>query len=253
MNGFSPWLIRAPNPDAPWRLFCFSCAGGSAADFLPWRSSLAPRIDVCPVQLPGRGSRLREAPMLSPAAVVDAALDALREHLDRPFACFGHSLGALLAFEFARRCRALGLREPSRLIVSGCGAPSVGHASEPLHLMDDRALIAALRRYNGTPAEVLDNAELMEWVLPVIRADFALVANYAYRPLPPLDLPLTVLSGRDDCHVDADMVAAWRTETTAACDLHWFDGDHFFIRPRQHAVTALVAAALSEVRDAQPT
>ncbi|AEA65550.1 thioesterase II family protein [Burkholderia gladioli] len=241
----NPWLIRAPNPNAPLRLFCFSYAGGSAADFLPWRAALAPRIDVCPLQLPGRGARLREAPLLSPADVVEAALDAVREHLDRPFACFGHSLGALLAFEFARRCRELGLREPARLMVSGCGAPACRHDTEPLHLMDDKTLMAALRRYNGTPVQVLENPELMELVMPTLRADFELVSNYAYRRLPALDLPLSVLAGRADSHVSAEQAEAWRAETRAASELHWFDGDHFFIREHQAEVLERVASALS--------
>ncbi|UVS82791.1 thioesterase (plasmid) [Burkholderia glumae] len=241
----TPWLIRAPNRNAQSRLFCFSHAGGSAADFLPWRAALAPHIDVCPLQLPGRGARLREAPLLSPADAVEAALDALREHLDRPFACFGHSLGALLAFEFARRCRELGLREPARLMVSGCGAPACRHDTEPLHLMDDKTLMAVLRRYNGTPVQVLENPELMDLMMPTIRADFELASNYVYRRRPALDLPLSVLAGRTDGQVSAEQAAAWRAETHAACELHWFDGDHFFIRERQADVLGLVAAELS--------
>lgn len=246
----TPWLIRPPRSDAQWRLFCFSYAGGSAADFLSWQAKLAPRIDVCPLQLPGRGGRLRETPMLSPAEVVDAALDAVRPYCDMPFACFGHSLGALLAFEFTRRCRTLGLPMPVRLMVSGCGSPSSERDTEPLHLMDDDALVSALRRYNGTPVDVLNNRELMELVMPVIRADFELVSNYVYRPLPALDMPLTVLAGRGDTHVRPGQVEGWRAETTAACDVNWFDGDHFFIRQNADDVLRLVESALVEPRDA---
>lgn len=247
MTTLTPWLIRPPRPNSQLRLFCFSYAGGSAVDFLAWRAKLAPRIDVCPLQLPGRGARLREAPLLSPAEVVDAALAAVREHMDVPFVCFGHSLGALLAFELARHCRSFGLPMPIRLIVSGCGAPRYLRSTQrpnPLHLLNDNELIAALRRYNGTPRQVLDNRELMELVLPVIRADFQLVSNYVYRPLVPLDVPLTVLAGHGDGHVAAEHVDAWRMETTADCDVRWFDGDHFFIKQQADKVAAFVESIL---------
>lgn len=246
----SPWLIRRVTPEAPWRLYCFSHAGGSAADYLPWYSALAPSIELCAVQLPGRGTRMAEPAQADLATVLHGIAQALAAaDDDRPFAFFGHSLGALLAFEVTRLCRQRGQRLPAQLFVSACNAPACCTLQPPLHQLNDAQLLAHLQTYNGTPASLFANQELLGLVLPTLRADFTLVGNYTYAPQPPLPVPISVLAGRADPHVRADELAGWADETVAGCNQHWFDGDHFFIRPHVRAVHRCINAQLLAVDD----
>jgi len=246
----SPWFIRAPAARGRLRLYCFSYAGGSAGSYLPWQAALGREIELCAVQLPGRGGRLAEAPLASLRQLVGTLAAELRSHVDRPFAFFGHSLGALVAFELVRQLRMLGSALPRQLIVSGCEAPHRRQAARALHTLPDAELIEALRGYNGTPPEVLAHRELMALLLPAVRADFSMAETYSYQQQAPLALPLTVLAGRGDEYVDAERVEAWRHESSASCEVHWFQGDHFFLHSEQAAVLACLRQALEEVTPA---
>src|SRR5437763_15337105 len=170
----TPWLVsRKPNPRARVRLFCFPYAGGGDSVFRAWQKGLSEAIEVCPVQLPGRGARISEPPFTELSPLVRAAAQALAPHLDKPFAFFGHSMGALICFELARHLRKDGGPQPVHLFVSGrCGpqTPREPFAGD----LPDSEFQEMLRRYNGTPEEVLENRELMELLLPAVRADFAL-------------------------------------------------------------------------------
>jgi len=242
------WLIMSPRATRRVRLYCFSYAGGNAAAYMPWQTALEPDIEVCAFQLPGRGARMAEAPCTSLPALIASICAVLADecrHDQRPFAFFGHSLGALLAFEAIRHCVTLGLPLPQRLIVSGCDAPQHRRPSKGLHRMPDDQLIAALARYNGSPPEVLAHRELMDLLLPSLRADFSLAENYTYRAAPPLAVPITVLAGKRDSHVQPDKVGEWRAETTAACQVRWFEGNHFFIQPERDGVLEFLASELA--------
>ena len=249
----TPWLIRLPGGPRAMQLFCFPCAGGAASGFLRWQSLLPPNIDGCAVQLPGRGARLCEAPLDDMATLIEALVVVIREHARAPFAFFGHSLGGLLAYELARRCRRLGLPLPQHLFVSASIAPPDRVAPRPLHLLGDHALIDALRDYNGTPPEALAHRELMELMLPAIRADFALLAGYRYEAEPPLPIPISVLAGTRDKHVTADQLAGWQDCTTLPCRQHWFEGDHFFPQAQAEAVIECLKAELIASRPSRWT
>ena len=246
----TPWLIRQADPARRLRLFCFPYSGGNAVSFASWQRELDPAIEVCAVQLPGRGARFREKPCTSFAALVEALADVIRqqdEDEDRlPFVFFGHSLGSLVAFELARHCRRHGLPMPAHLFASGCNSPPFKskNRARRLHELPDDELIDALRDFNGTPQEILENRELMGLVLPAIRGDFALGADYHYQPEAPLDIPITVLTGREDKHVQADGLEGWKHETTRECRLHCFDGDHFFIGAERDAVLECLSAEM---------
>jgi surfactin synthase thioesterase subunit len=230
------WLLRQPVSSPCQRLFCLPCAGGNAAHYLSWQEQLRPGVELCAVQLPGRGSRLSEPPLRSLPVLVDRLVPVITRHSDLPFAFFGHSLGGMIAFELARHLSHQGLPMPRHLFVAACPAPRRRPPSRRLHELDDSGLLAVLGDYNGTPRAALENRELMELLLPSIRADFSLAANYSYQPAPLLDIPLSVLTGRQDDHVEADRLHHWQEETTNACNLFCFDGDHFFVHAHQHAV-----------------
>ena len=242
----TPWLVHKAGTTRRLRLYCFSYAGGSAAGFASWQAALDPFIEVCAIQLPGRGTRFREVPYASMRALIKELGSVIGGQPKHPFAFFGHSLGALVAFEVTRYFMRHALPMPERLIASGCNAPRIRRTSAHLHTLDDDALIEALKKYNGTPPEILAHRELMDLLLPTIRADFHLIADYKYHVEPLLNIPITVLTGKLDDHVSPQRLGEWQNETTAACRIHSFEGDHFFINSARNAVLTCLGAELAD-------
>lgn len=224
------WLAGEPAPDAPMRLFCFPHAGAGPSTYRPWSAALAPAgISVCPIQLPGREARFGEAPVDRWEPIVEAITRSITPHLDRPFALFGHSLGALLAFEVARSLRRRRAPLPAHLYVSGRIAPHLRDPRPLLHVLPDAELIAELTELGGMPALVLDNPELLALHLPVVRADLAVNETYRYRAETPLSTTLTALGGDADPKVQATELAAWAEHTTARFTQRTAPGGHFYL------------------------
>lgn len=240
-----PWLpYRVPRARAHLRLFCLPYAGGGASAYRAWGSEISPEIEILAVQLPGRENRFREPPLRSMSALVERLSVALRPYMDRPFAFFGHSMGALVAYELARALRRQGGPTPVHLVVSGREAPHVPSAHEAMHELSDDALVARLQRLGGTPPEALAQPALLQLVLPLLRADLEAHDTYAYRDDAPLDCPITAFGGLRDPEVRRDHLAAWQRHTRGGFALHSFPGDHFFIRQSQHAVLATLGKIL---------
>lgn len=240
------WVIRPrPIPNATRRLFCFPYAGGGATVFHAWARLLPPHVELCNVQLPGRGSRLGEVPFTSLPPLIEAVASALTPFFDRPFIFLGHSMGGLISFELTRYLRRFQHPMPERLVISGRGAPHLADLKKPLHALPETEFLHELRQLNGTPREVLDNRELMELCLPILRADFAVCETYQYRPEVPLDCPLTVLGGVEDRDIDRERLTGWRDHTTQEFQLRMFPGDHFFLHSAQAEYLQLVSALLT--------
>lgn len=218
----TPWLVNwKPNRSAVLRLFCFPYAGGGDSIFRSWQQSLSDTIEVCPVQLPGRGSRIAEPPCADMNQLVRCAAQALAPYLDKPFALFGHSMGALIAFELARHMRRESSAQPVHLFVSG--RPSPQTISDPSDLDQlDSELPEMLQRE-------IRNPELRELVLPVLRADLALCKSYIYTPETPFLFPITAFGGLDDHGVARHSLEGWREHTTGPFVLRMLPGDHFFL------------------------
>lgn len=242
----TPWLAYyQPNYRATLRLFCFPYAGGSALVFNKWRESLPPFVEVCPVQLPGRGNRLDAPPFTDMESLVEAAGAALLPYFDRPFAFFGHSMGASLSFELARLLRRDGRRLPLHLYISGRRAPHIIDDDPPLHHLPDAELLDELRQLNGTPKEVLEHPELMQMMLPLLRADFSVAETYVCKTEPPLNIPMTVFGGLADKDIEREQLEAWREYTTAAFKLRMLEGDHFFLNTSQSMLLRLLSSELA--------
>jgi medium-chain acyl-[acyl-carrier-protein] hydrolase len=171
-----------------------------------------------------------ERPFAQLSPLVEALAQALAPLLDKPFAFFGHSLGALISFELARQFRRQYGVHPVRLFVSAGRAPHIPHRGPPIHTLAEKEFLAELRRLNGTPSEILDHEELMEIMLPLLRADFALYENYVYSTEPPLNCPISAFGGIQDHRVNESDLEAWRAQTTASFSLRMFPGDHFFLK-----------------------
>ena len=241
-SSFGSWIAGCkPNPQARLRLFCFPYAGGSASVFRDWSDGLPADVEVCPVQLPGRGTRLMEPPYSQLPPLIETLAEALLPLLDKPFALFGHSLGALVSFELARQLRAKHQARPVRLIVSAGPAPQIPHSGPPIHNLPEPEFSAELLRLNGTPRELLDHKELMDIVLPSLRADFALYEGYEYSTAPPLNCPISTYGGLNDQKVTHNDLEAWRDQTSVSFSIRMFPGDHFFLKTTQ----SLLLRALS--------
>jgi medium-chain acyl-[acyl-carrier-protein] hydrolase len=170
----------------------------------------------------------------------------LHPHLDRPFAFFGHSLGALVAFELSREIRRQHDLLPVHLFVSGCGAPQSLYPHPPIGMLPDTAFLEELRQLNGTPAEVLEHEELMQLLLPTLRADFTARETYAYADEPPLDCPISAFGGMQDGRVERDRLEAWRDQTSGPFSLHTFPGGHFFLHSSQSLLLQTLSHALEQ-------
>jgi medium-chain acyl-[acyl-carrier-protein] hydrolase len=242
----TPWLARAqPNPRARLRLFCFPYAGGSSVIFREWQNRLPVDIEVCPVQPPGRGGRLREAPFTRVGPLVAECARALSPYFDKPFAFFGHSKGAVVAFELARWLRRMGHSQPAIMFVSGRRAPQFSDAEHTYDLPDE-AFIAQLRDLNGTPKEVLEHPEMMELLLPLLRADFELIQTYVYTPEAPLACPIAAFGGLGDEETNGECLEAWREQTTGRFSLQMLPGDHFFLHSARPLLLEALARRLTE-------
>ncbi|MBB5953766.1 surfactin synthase thioesterase subunit [Saccharothrix tamanrassetensis] len=223
----SPWL-KPPTTDAPVLLYCVAHAGGGAAFFRPWRDALAPDVGVCPVVLPGREARLRETPCTAVDQIVPPLAAAISAHADRPYALFGHSMGAVIAYEVARTLSTLP-DGPSHLFVSGRRAPHLPARRDPLHPLPHKEFMPAVAAMGGTPAEVLDQPDLIRMFLPGLRADFTVNETYEHRPGPALDCPVTGLTGDTDPEVDLAEMRRWNDITTGPFRLRVFRGGHFYL------------------------
>lgn len=227
----NPWIAyRKPRPSPRLRLYCFPYAGGAASTFRGWSEALPDEVEVCPVQPPGREGRIREEPLRSMEAFVAALDDGLRDELDGvPHAFFGHSLGAVAAYELARRRRDAGRSEPRHLLASAHLAPAMPSREEPIYDLPNPRFRERLEELNGTPKEVLEHPELMELVEPLLRADFEVNETYVHTPGEPLSCPVTAIGGIADEEVSKEDLEHWRDTTTGPFELHMLPGDHFFL------------------------
>ncbi|PZS35296.1 MAG: thioesterase [Pseudonocardiales bacterium] len=231
------WLIRrVRRPDAAAHLYCFAHAGGAPGEYVRWADDL-PEIQVWAVQPPGRASRLAERPFTRMTALVEAVVDQVT--FEGPFALFGHSLGALVAFEVARSIRARGLPGPVRLFASSCSAPTAIRTTKRLHLLSDADLLAEIeRRWGPMPAEARSDPLLLETALGCYRADFALLDAYEYVQSGPLECPITVLVG--DREPGRARAIAWRAQATGPFDLHTLPGGHLYFRESRRELCELL-------------
>lgn len=243
----TPWLDpRILARPARVRIFALPFAGGSAAVYRAWSPVLPPDIVVCPVLLPGRGSRIGEPAQPDLLALARGASDALRPHLDSPFALFGHSMGALVAFEIARILETTGAPRPEILYASACAAPHLGMKAAETSGLSDPEFIEHVREMGGTPPAVLQSAELLELVLPTLRADFLACERYVYAPGPALHCRLVAIGGASDPDIPVSSVDAWRTYTQGAFERRMFPGGHFYFQDQLPALLAQLASDLRE-------
>jgi medium-chain acyl-[acyl-carrier-protein] hydrolase len=241
-----PWTVcyLKPGIEPAFRLFCFPYAGGGASVFRDWPDHFPKSVEVCAIQLPGRETRLNEPVFTRLHPLVQELAQALLPLLDRPFAFFGYSVGALVAFELTRHLRAQYRMRPAHLWAAACPAPQVPDADAPIHTLPERDFRDRLRRFNGTPTDVLEHEELMAMVGPILRADFALRETYTYVADAPLDCSITAIGGMQDREVGEAALLAWQEQTSRSFRLRMLPGNHFFLHSSQAGLLQAVYAGL---------
>lgn len=237
------WVQRPrPTPGARLRLLLIPHAGAGASAFRGWAEALPPEVEVCPVQLPGRENRMREPAFDRVPPLVEALAGALERWRDLPYAVFGHSNGALIGFELARHARRAGTPGPLHLFASGRRAPHLAGRQRPVHQLPQPELVAELAALGGMPRELLAHPELMDLLVPLLRADMALAETYAPTDEPPLSIPITVYTGTEDVKVSPDEAGGWERHTSGEFRLRRFPGDHFYLfSDRERSLAALSA------------
>ena len=244
----SNWFqVARPVANPRIRLFCFSYAGGNAATYRDWHTRLPEGVEVCSVQLPGRGNRFKEKAITHLDTLLNSLLPEIEPYTATPYAFFGHSMGAQVAFELARKLRDKGCPEPKCLIVSGRRAPQRHAKSKPLYTLPETEFREEIRRLNGTPEEALNNPELMDLVSPILRADFQLIETWMYQPSDPISAPVMALGGVKDSQVSMDDLEEWSKVTKGPFCLELFSGDHFFINQVTDSLLSTVSNAIESV------
>lgn len=232
-KNFSP---RSENPAL--RLICFPYAGGSGNIYEEWQSHIGPHIEVCAAQLPGRGARFNEPKHVTLGDLLDECEEAILPLLDRPFAIFGHSLGAVVAFAFAQRLEKLG-KSPMHLFVSGASAPVDGCEYKETHDLNDQELVEWMAEINGTPVELMNDPEILEIALPILRADFAIASSYKHVDAR-LKASATVFGGSEDKNIPSEQLSSWGNLVTGRVQVEVIKGDHFFIHGNEEIIIATI-------------
>ncbi|HZM78509.1 MAG TPA: alpha/beta fold hydrolase, partial [Candidatus Limnocylindrales bacterium] len=237
----SAWIrISAPRPRARVRLFCLPHAGGGASSYTAWTRALPEHIEVCAAQLPGRETRIEEPAVTDIHAMARTLAEVITAHVDLPFAIFGHSLGAAIAYEVAQELRRRGGPQPLRLFASGARAPHLPLSGPRLADLPTDELIAGLAAIGGIPVELLDRREYLDLIAPSLRSDLVIAENHQTAIGEPLPYPITALTGEDDAHVPLDHVREWERHTSAGFKALVFPGGHFFHRDHMDRVLAAV-------------
>ncbi|MFE3858591.1 thioesterase II family protein [Streptomyces griseorubiginosus] len=221
------WFKRFQRREgASVQLLCFHHAGGSAAMFREWTNLLPRSVEVIAVQLPGRADRFIETPYHDMTPLVDQLVEVIGPILERPYACYGASMGARVSWSLAHVLRERELPMPRKLYVSSSAAPSLDRQIRGWNGPDE-GLVRYMRELGGTPSQVLDNPDLLEGVLPILRADLTVLSTHTFQPTAPLDVPIRAFAGASDAEVPPAQMATWSDETNAEFTLDIVESGHF--------------------------
>ncbi|HEX8472969.1 MAG TPA: alpha/beta fold hydrolase [Pyrinomonadaceae bacterium] len=232
-------------PRPSLRLLCFPHGGGTASSFHGWQSLIGEEVEVWAIQLPGREGRRHETPYRRMAAAVGDLIAILGAHLDRPFALFGHSVGADLAYALALELRQRGLRAPEHLIVAGQVPPLDRVIADPLYLLEDDELLTRLEQYGGIPSELLARRDALQLALPRLRADLTMSETFAVTSAERLNVPITAFGGLHDRTLHAPDIERWGKLTDGQFRVEWWLGGHFFVHTNAEEVVAELHSTLA--------
>jgi medium-chain acyl-[acyl-carrier-protein] hydrolase len=246
--GLSGRSIICPKrrPNAGQRLFCFPHAGVGPSVFRGWADEMLADSEVCLIQLPGREGRLRETPFSSIVDLMPALIEDMLPLLDQPFAFYGHSLGATVAFECAQNLRRTHRLLPTHLFAGASPAPQLPWNHSPMRSLPESEFLSEMeRRYGALPREVISDAEMRALVLPILRADITMIEKHTHSPEAPLDCNITVFGGLQDHMVKRSELEAWREQTSGRFRLQMFDGNHLFLKSHKDQILLSIAGEMN--------
>jgi medium-chain acyl-[acyl-carrier-protein] hydrolase len=243
------WLSKiGGSPSALVTLYCVPHAGVGASAYRGWDKALGPDIEVVSIQLPGRENRHREPALSSMSQLIPVLTSAVLDRAKKPFAIFGNSMGALIAFETVHEIEKRSGKVPLHFFVSACAAPQLSARPSPIHQLPDADFVAELmKRYDGIPRAILEDPEFMQAVLPTVRADLKLYEEYRYSSKAPLRCPISVFGGRNDSTISPDRLAGWEQQTLGAFNLRLLDSGHLYLQTQLAALTRDIRDALLAV------
>ena len=244
VNGDVWFFCNKPKSGATMRLFCFPFSGGGASVYRSWPDTMSEEIEVRSLQLPGREARYNETIETDINTLVKNIVKAFESYQDKPFAFFGYSLGALLAFEVSRELRKQNMKLPNHLFIAAMRAPQTPRVHPPLSSLPDEEFLQKIDYYYQPQDEAWNNPDLREIFLPVLKGDIALSDNYTYQDDIPLPCPIDVFAGEDDRGVPLALTQSWSEQTSTQMNHHVFKGGHFFINTSLNEIQSLVLKAL---------
>jgi medium-chain acyl-[acyl-carrier-protein] hydrolase len=227
------------NPEAKIRLICCHHSGVGASTYYPWIKQIPNFVELNAIQLPGRETRFGETLLTNLDSVIEGLMKDFLKLLDKPYLLFGHSVGALIVYELSKKLQAESMPLPKTLIISGSRAPHLPPLQN-MHLLSENEFIEKLALYNGTPQEVLNNKDLLELFLPILRADFCIGETYRYQESLPIQCDIVALGGTDDPTVSLERLQEWKMHTASHFNLHLLPGDHFFVKSSLDNVLAII-------------
>lgn len=242
----NPWLLRfKPNSSAKKKVFCFHHAGGGATFYKSWVQHFSSEYELIAIQLPGRLSRFDEAPLNSIDSIVASVDIGINKEVDRPFVVIGNSFGAVVAFEWIRLLRKSGKALPVHFFPMSRSAPQLEILKPHLHLLGQDEFIQEMgRRYGGIPNELVNEPELLELLIPTLRADMMALETYRFRLEEKLTVPMTTLFGSVDSNTNKDKMDLWREQTSSHFESVEFPGGHFFSEGSESAVVSYILKKL---------
>ncbi len=251
-NTSNAWLgYYRPVPQASVRLFCFPYSGAGASIYYPWATLMPANIEVCPVELPGRGARMGEAPFTEIGPLVESIARGMLPYFNKPFAFFGHSMGALVSFELTRLLQSQYHIGPTHIFVSGHHAPQLHSKAPVISDLPEAEFVEKIRELDGTQEDVLQNSELRAIILPILRADFSVCEKYAFRPGDKFLCPIDAFGGLEDKFVTREDLDAWRVHTAGKFCVRMLPGNHFFLHASRQNLIRVIAQELTYPRDQQ--
>ncbi|MBC2578803.1 thioesterase II family protein [Clostridium sp. DJ247] len=227
------------------KLFCIPHAGGSAAVYSKWKKYINPSIEICPIELAGRGKRFNENLYNNINEIVEDIYEIIKNNLQTDYAFFGHSMGSLIAYELTYHIMKLKNKSPKHIFFSGKKAPHIMYKNRLIHTLSDIEFKNRILEFSGTPKEVFENRDMLNIFAPILRADLGIFETYKYvEKHCKLDCNITIINGKND-DLTINDISGWKQHTSKSCSIYLFNGGHFYLNENLEALISIINTTLN--------